>query len=59
VIVATLVPLYSIDPQTRDRIYDKTNTNSTICYVNAQITKEKRMNDLRLINHPFQGNVVG
>jgi hypothetical protein len=39
------VPLYSIDPQTQDRIYDKTNTNSTIRYVNAQITQEKRMND--------------
>jgi hypothetical protein len=31
-------PLYSIDPQTRDRIYGKTNTNPTIRYVNAQIT---------------------
>jgi hypothetical protein len=30
--------LYSIDPQTRDYIYDKTNTNSTIQYVNTQIT---------------------
>jgi hypothetical protein len=60
VIVATLVPLYSIDPQTRDRIYDKANTNSTIRYVNAQITQEKRMNDLLwLANHPFRGNVVG
>jgi hypothetical protein len=29
------VPLYSIDPQTWDHIYNKTNTNSTIWYVNA------------------------
>jgi hypothetical protein len=28
-------PLYSIDPQTRDRIYNKTNTNFTVWYVNA------------------------
>jgi hypothetical protein len=49
-----------IDPQTQDRIYDKTNTNSTIWYVNAQIIYEKRMNDLLwLVNHPLRDNVVG
>jgi hypothetical protein len=36
--VTTPDPTILDDPQTRDRRYDKTNTNSTIRYVNAQIT---------------------
>jgi hypothetical protein len=34
------------DPQTRDRIYDKTKPDSTVRYVNAQIVKKKRMDNV-------------
>jgi hypothetical protein len=43
---ATLGPTAINGPRTRDHIYNKAKPDSTIRYVNAQITKEKRIYNL-------------